>query len=140
LLCHPPSVTGQPNEVPGVIPIPSVPFSTSPKEAYGRAQSSGEPMVRADTTYLRQDFSVLMPVVNATPWPDMQRFDFLVRTRVVDGEELKALAEKVKARPADFVSENHKAAADALRRITGQNGAPNAAAWRDAFRVNRDND
>jgi hypothetical protein len=130
LLCHPPTQTGNTHEVPGVIPIPGNPFSTSPREAYGRAQSSGEPMVRADTTYLRQDFSVMMPVENAAPWPDMQRFDFLVRTRVVEGKELAALQQKVQGRPADHLSDNQKAAHRVLTDLSGQaNVAPNQAAW-----------
>jgi hypothetical protein len=129
LLCHPPSATGATEEVPGVIPIPGVPFPTSPKDAYGSAQSLGEPMVRADTTYLRQDFSVMMPVTGAAPWPEMQRFDFLVRQRIVEGKELNLLQETVQARAADFVSANHKAALQVLRELSGQNAAPNAAAW-----------
>jgi hypothetical protein len=129
LLCHPPSQTGETFEVPGVIPIPGMAFPTSPKDAYGSAQSLGEPMVRADTTYLRQDFSVLMPVTGAAPWPEMQRFDFLVRTRVVEGKELAAMQAMMKARAADFLSENHKAALKVLRDLSGQDAAPNAAAW-----------
>ena len=136
LLCHPPAATGAPNEVPGVMPIPGSPFPSSPREAYGNAQSLGDPMIRADTTYLRQDFSLMMPVSNAAPWPDMQRFDFLVRTRVVEGNELQALLQKVAERPAGFVSENHKAAVDALRTLTGQNAAANRAAWHRIIGVN----
>ena len=115
--------------MPGVIPIPGLAFPTSPKDAYGSAQSLGEPMVRADTTYLRQDFSVLMPVTGATPWPDMQRFDFLIRKRIVEGKELAALQAMMKDRGADFVSENQKAALQVLRDLSGQDAAPNAAAW-----------
>lgn len=134
LLCHPPSQTGQTQEVPGVIPIPGIPFPSSPREAYGQAQSSGEPMVRADTTYLRQDFSVLMPVAGAAPWPEMQRFDFLVRTRVVEGQELAGLQERVKTRAADFLSANHKAAVAVLEELTGQrNVAATQAAWQRAL-------
>lgn len=129
LLCHPPSATGQPQEVPGVIPIPGTPFPSSPKDAYGSALSMGEPMVRADTTYLRQDFSLLMPVENASPWPAMQRFDFLVRTRVLDGNELAVRMKQLQERPASFVSDHHKAALGALRRLTGQDAAANRAAW-----------
>jgi hypothetical protein len=129
LLCHPPSQTGSTEEVPGVIPIPGSPFPTSPREAYGSAKSTGEPMVRADTTYLRQDFSVMMPVENAAPWPEMQRFDFLVRSRELDAKELKALEAKVQARPAGYLSENHRAALLVLQKLTGQDAAPNTAAW-----------
>ena len=46
--------------------------------------STPDIVVRLDMTYLRQDFSVMMPVSDARPWPEMQRFDFLVRTRVLD--------------------------------------------------------
>ncbi len=129
LLCHPPAQTGQTHEVPGVMPIPGAPFPSSPSEAYGNAQSSNDPMVRADTTYLRQDFSVMMPVENAAPWPEMQRFDFLVRSRVVEGQELATLQNLVASRPATFQSENHKAALLVLRRLSGQDADPNQAAW-----------
>jgi len=130
LLCHPPSSSGQPQEVPGVIPIPGESFPSSPSQAYGSAQFSGDPMVRADTTYLRQDFSVRMPVENAGAWPEMQRFDFLVRTRAVEGKELEALQQRVADRPAGFRSENHQAAARALQALTGHE---NVAATKDAW-------
>ena len=32
---------------------------------------------------VRQDFSLKLPVADADPWPEMQRYDFLVRTREV---------------------------------------------------------
>jgi hypothetical protein len=44
--------------------------------------------VRADVVYLRQDFSVMLPVANAKPWPEVQRFDFFVRTRPATSQEL----------------------------------------------------
>jgi hypothetical protein len=129
LLCHAPAETRSPGEVPGVLPIPGMPFPQRPSEAYGQAIDTGDPMVRADTTYLRQDFSVLMPVANAAPWPDKQRFDFLVRTRVVEGQELAALKQKMQQRPADYLSENHLAALRVLRDLSGQDAAPTPAAW-----------
>jgi hypothetical protein len=138
LLCHPPSHTGNTQEVPGVIPIPGSPFPTSPGEAYGNARSLGEPMVRADTTYLRQDFSVMMPVENAAPWPEMQRFDFLVRTRPLEGKELAALQQKMQARAADYLSENHKVVVRVLSELSGlQNVAPTQVAWQRAFGAER---
>jgi hypothetical protein len=134
LLCHPPSQTGSTQEVPGVIPIPGSPFPSSPREAYGNAQSHGEPMVRADTTYLRQDFSVMMPVENAAPWPELQRFDFLVRTRTVEGKELAALQQKMRVRAADYLSENHKVVVRVLSELSGQqNIAATQAAWQRAL-------
>jgi hypothetical protein len=137
LLCHPPAGTGEPNEVPGVIPIPGESFPSSPSQAYGSAQFSGDPMVRADTTYLRQDFSVRMPVENAAPWPEMQRFDFLVRTRVVEGKELAALQQRIAERPAGVRSENHLAAARALQELTGHDNVPaTKEAWQRVLVAN----
>jgi hypothetical protein len=141
LLCHPPSATGSTQEVPGVIPIPGQSFPSSPREAYGQAKSSGEPMVRADTTYLRQDFSVLMPVANAAPWPEMQRFDFLVRTRELTPTELAAKQQEMKQRPANHLSDNHKAAIFVLERLSGQqNVAPTREAWQNALGIARADD
>src|SRR5262249_42339003 len=37
--------------------------------------------VRADVTYLRQDFSVLQSVENESKWPKQQRYDYVVRVR-----------------------------------------------------------
>src|SRR5436305_14561884 len=53
-----------------------------PKQYYG-----GETLglfVRAEVTYLRQDFSVTQPVEAADPWPTQQRFDYLVSERPAD--------------------------------------------------------
>jgi hypothetical protein len=133
LLCHPPSNTGNDDEVPGVIPSPGTPFPESPRDAYGSARFSGDAMVRADTTYLRQDFSMMMPVANAAPWPEMQRFDFLVRSRVVEGKELDALQQRVKQRPADRLSPNHVAALRVLRQLTGRDAAPTREAWQQVL-------
>jgi hypothetical protein len=133
LMCHAPTATGSTQEVPGLIPTPGMPFPSTSQEYYGDVASRGEPAVRADTTYLRQDFSVMLPVADAAPWPEMQRFDFLVRNRVVAGKELTALQQKVAERAAGFVSENHQAAIRVLRELSGQNAAPTAEGWRQAL-------
>ena len=66
-------------------------------QGYGSRQSP-DIFVRTDMNYLRQDFSVMMKVENAKPWPEMQRFDFFVRTREVslaEAEDItKALAKQ----------------------------------------------
>jgi len=132
LLCHPPASqnVGDSSEVPGLIPIPGNSFPTSPREAYGSMRSQGEPAVRADTTYLRQDFSVMLPVENADPWPEMQRFDFLVRTRVLDAKEAKVQRDRVAARPAGYLSPNHRETLEVLKGLTGRNDVePTQAAW-----------
>jgi hypothetical protein len=137
LMCHAPVATGSTQEVPGLIPTPGMPFPSLSREYYGDVASRGEPAVRADTTYLRQDFSVMMPVTDAAPWPELQRFDFLVRARVVEGKELMALQERVRQRAADFLSENHQAAVRVLRELTGQDAEPNQAAWQRVLGLTR---
>jgi hypothetical protein len=58
----------------------------------------------------------------------MQRFDFLVRTRVVEGEELNILKERVQAR-AGAPTDHQKTVHTLLKQMTGQDAAPNRAAW-----------
>lgn len=96
-----------------------------------REFTSPDILVRADITYLRQDFSLLQKVENAYPWPEMQRFDFLVRSRVLNEEQAKAY----RAEFAKLQGENpyHVAAVDALRNLTGKDGGNSAAEWRAAL-------
>jgi hypothetical protein len=85
-------------------------------------------LVRADVTYLRQDFSQLQKVPDAKPWPEMQRFDFLVRTRVLT----EADAKKYQAELAKVGKNSpyRRAALNALRALTNRNAEPTTAAWR----------
>src|SRR5262249_21165291 len=93
-------------------------------------ESSPDIVVRADATYLRQDFSLMQPVKDAAPWPDMQRFDFLVRERVVTGEDIAAYAAwRSKQRP-DYRDPHQLAALRQLRELPGRDAAPTRAAWR----------
>ncbi|HEV3418180.1 MAG TPA: hypothetical protein VG056_15250 [Pirellulales bacterium] len=48
--------------------------------------------VRADVTYLRQDFSVVheIPDRGSDPWPKAQRFDYVTRTREATSGEIAA--------------------------------------------------
>jgi hypothetical protein len=136
LLCHPPPDNA--NQMPGgvfaVVPTPGESFPMpSPGNPYGSIPS--EVMVRADVTYLRQDFSIMQSVGNAHPWPEMQRFDFFVRTRTLNADQVKEhqkrKAEQVAAAP---LSANHKAAIEALQRLTGkENVEPTAEAWAAAL-------
>jgi hypothetical protein len=137
LLCHAPVDTGEPSEVPAIMPYPNCPFPVTTQEYYGNHIVQTEPSVRADTTYLRQDFSMMLAVANAAPWPEKQRFDFLVRTRVVAGNDLAVLQANVAARPANYLSENQKAALAVLRELTGQDAEPNPAAWRRVLGQNQ---
>lgn len=83
-LCHPPASSEELRSgATGLVPLPgdSIPSFRSSQYYFG---SEGRTFVRGDVTYLRQDFSVLLPVANAAPWPTQQRFDFLVRTHRLD--------------------------------------------------------
>ncbi len=73
-LCHAPSTSDR-DLVRGVVPIPG---ERLPRMYY---HDAGGSFVRADVTYLKQDFSVVQEVAKAEPWPKLQRFDYLVRTR-----------------------------------------------------------
>jgi len=84
LLCHPPSLA-RTDPVRGAVPSPGRPLEP-PARAY-----DGDPngsFVRADVTYLRQDFSVAQPVDRPGKWPAYQRYDYLVRTRYPTEDEL----------------------------------------------------
>jgi hypothetical protein len=92
LLCHAPAerVPAEVRRAPrpaltAPVAIPGKPLPPPTVEYYGDTES--DTVVRADITYLRQDFSLLQPVSNAAPWPETQRFDFLVRTRALTKEE-----------------------------------------------------
>src|SRR5262249_45651817 len=75
-LCHAPS-TAVRDSVRGPVPTPGEPL---PVVYYGSSRSR-LPMVRADIVYFRQDFSAMHPVAKPDKWPEVQRFDYLVRTR-----------------------------------------------------------
>ncbi|HWE37008.1 MAG TPA: HEAT repeat domain-containing protein [Isosphaeraceae bacterium] len=75
LLCHAPSPDPTTDLVRGKVPIPGQPLPP-PRQYYGDMAPGY--FVRADITYIRQDFSVAQPVDGAEPWPSYQRFDYLI--------------------------------------------------------------
>jgi hypothetical protein len=134
LLCHAPGNT--PNVPEGVLTV-AVPLPTEPlpKPSDGGGYNSTPPLspdilVRLDMTYLRQDFSLMMPVSESHPWPEMQRFDFMVRTRVLTTTEATELTKLLDKREAGQLPPNHRAALYALRELTGCDTEPAAPAWR----------
>jgi hypothetical protein len=135
LLCHAPGNTENTPE--GVlkvaVPLPGEPL---PKPSEGGYQSTLPPspdiVVRLDMTYLRQDFAQMMPVSDAHPWPDMQRFDFLVRTRELSPAEAKTYCED---QEPGRLSPYHRSALYALRELTGRDTEPTAAAWRKLLKL-----
>ena len=123
LLCHAPATTARDNSskeeaakldgLTAQIPVPS-----ESMVAYYRP-SSPDILVRFDVTYLRQDFSMKLPVAGADPWPEMQRYDFLVRTRALTEKEALAHRELLRPSRPDGVSPYRLAALSAIRALTG---------------------
>jgi hypothetical protein len=118
-----PSLTAQ-------VPLPNEQLPSLSDGGYGR---SGPPdvMVRIDVTYLRQDFSLLMPVHDAAPWPDMQRFDFLVRSRVLSPKEAEEYRQNAPKAVAGSTTPYQRAVLFALRELTLRDTAPTPQAWRE---------
>jgi hypothetical protein len=153
VLCHAPAQSGplSPQIVTAPVPLPSeklLPF------AHYYAHSMPQLSVRVDVTYLRQDFSLLQNVPDAQPWPELQRFDYLVRTVLLTKQQAKtyetkmliALAQLAKQQAATYDaklvatfasghSPYQEAALGALRALTGLDAGPTAAAWRKALKL-----
>ncbi len=139
LLCHPPAVTGN-EPVQGLDPVNTVASRSGGGGAglggaWSRGGSGGggvtnrSPLViRADITFLRQDFSVQLPVgqaPNAQEATPVLRFDFLVRTR--------RLSKSESARLRDAAEESsypqREAVLFALRELTGRNPGRATEDW-----------
>jgi hypothetical protein len=116
LLCHAPAERGktQDETLVAEIPVPTMPLPDS-SEGYGQSESNL--LVRIDVTYLRQDFSAMQKVTDwsAESWSPSQRFDFLVRKRVLTPSEAADLRAGLVG-----VSPYRRIAARALRELTGR--------------------
>ena len=112
LLCHAPSrTTSDPGR--GLSPSWDKPIPV----AYYHGSKGA--FVRADVTYLRQDFSVLQPVENNGPWPKEQRFDYLVQNKKLNTRlATQAIGDISKQRNL-----NRESIVYALRELTGQRPA-----------------
>jgi hypothetical protein len=132
LLCHAPADPDRPSRGILTVPVPLPDQRLPESSAYGFGLSP-DIFIRTDVTYLRQDFSMMLPVENAAPWPDVQRFDFLVRTRVLGAAEAADYAEQI---AQQGTPPSHLAAQHALRELTGQrpaNGTPQE--WRRLLKL-----
>jgi hypothetical protein len=136
LLCHAPATLEKRGEQtsPIVAEVP-VPSQRLPDTSEGYGRSSSNLLVRVDVTYLRQDFSVMQEVADAAPWPDQQRFDFLVRRRVLNKAEAEGLRRRLEAEKRDGLSPYQHAAYWALRDLTKRDLPPKAEAWREALKL-----
>jgi HEAT repeat protein len=143
LTCHPPaSRPGEP--VPGNVPNVTIPVLVRGSAGAsagggggggygggGGSSSAGAGMtrvdlpvsIRADITYLRQDFSVQQSVpLEAAPL----RFDYMVRTRLLTSKELRELHRVTDDLPT---YPQREAVLHALRELTGRDAGPTTAAW-----------
>jgi hypothetical protein len=134
LLCHPPGNTANvpADALTAGVPVPGEPL---PSPSQGYQNSVPEILVRIDVTYLRQDFSVLQAVEDANPWPEMQRFDYLVRTRTLDEDEAKVYRDKLGKTQRGQQSPYQRAVLYALRELTGKDAEPTPDAWRKLLGV-----
>jgi HEAT repeat protein len=142
LLCHPPAIHGN-EPVQGLDPVNSVPARSAGSGAAGGtgAWSGGGSaggisggknrvplVIRADITFLRQDFSVQLP---AGKLPAVQgvipsfRFDFFVRTRRLTKSEVARLSEP----QGEASYPQREAVLFALRELTGQDAGSGTADW-----------
>jgi hypothetical protein len=135
LMCHSPVDKTTPEQaVTAPMPVPGLPLSTLTIEYY--RNSDHDILVRADVTYLRQDFAVRQPmsIQEAGPWPRLQRFDFLVRTLKLTPAQAKLYSGKLQPK-VGATSPYQQTLLSALRDLTGRDAAPNAAAWRKGLNL-----
>jgi hypothetical protein len=127
LLCHAPgdAVAKDPEVLTASIPVPGEPLT--PARYY---QPRTTILVRVDVTYLRQDFSMLLPVENADPWPALQRFDFLVRERTLTLEEAAVYRAALRKATPGPQPPQRRAVLRALRQLAGFDAGVTSAAWR----------
>jgi hypothetical protein len=130
-MCHAPAVTkGDPviAAVPGFF-TSAVSFSPTYGAAKPKVYSS--PLwLRADVTYLRQDFSVHDTVGSAGANPGQDhRFDYLVRTRICKRQE----REELKGKPPQSTYPQREAVVWALRQLTGKDAGSMAEDWVKLF-------
>ena len=123
-LCHAPS-TNVSDSARGLVPRYGEPIPV----AYYQSPSANASFVRADITYLRQDFSVADVVEKPGKWPSVQRFDYLVRTRQLMKDEIyKWERKKVDAKAT---SKFKTPIIYALRRLHETDYGDQISAWKE---------
>ncbi|MCA9072111.1 MAG: HEAT repeat domain-containing protein, partial [Planctomycetaceae bacterium] len=113
-------------------PVP-VPGQRLPQVYYSSFRRSRSVFVRADVTYIRQDFSLvhdvkLQKLERRGEWPERQRFDYFVRTREANPEEI-SLHKKTSAREKLRYSQR-EAVLVALRTLTRENLGDDSEEWK----------
>jgi HEAT repeat protein len=163
LLCHPPATTGT-ELVIGNDPVLTVPHAELKRTsgvvpgtsgggggAYGGGSGGGTSstvvngvtietkqiplQIRADITFVRQDFSLQLPVAGAVLHTGplgaaRQRFDYMIRTRRLSTTEAKLLKDRLD----DGTSYPQRdAVLFALRELTGKDAGTTTEAWLQLF-------
>jgi len=129
VLCHAPSLE-KGDLVRRSVPIPGQTIAVY----YADRERPGSLFVRADLTYLRQDFSVVQPVAKPDKWPAEQRYDYLVRTRPLSKTEQAAVEELAKENKAPKSYPQQSAVVFALRELTGQDHGTTFEGWSEGLR------
>ncbi len=131
LLCHAPAARARGDEdvLFADIPLPSLSLPQGRPSTGGYGPPQTNLIVRIDVTYLRQDFSVMQAVKDHGEWPEMQRFDYVVRKRALTDAEAADLRKRLEPKAGEL-SPYRRAALDALRKLTGDDHGAEAAAWR----------
>ena len=121
LLCHAPSANKDDGLVRGFVPTPGERVSLVAEQYYGG--QTGD-FVRADITYLHQDFSVVLRTPESPPWPAEQRFDFVTRKRDVPADEI------TRAGSTTDIYPQRQAVLYALRGLTLKDAGDSSTKWR----------
>lgn len=125
VMCHA-VATKQTDKVRGRVPTTLQPLPPAFSRQY-YADTSGT-FVRANVTYLRQDFSVPLKVAKPDKWPEVQRYDFLVRERPATVDDVIAAAKRTKG-----ATKHQQSIFFALRELTGADPGPTAEDWKKHF-------
>jgi hypothetical protein len=123
ILCHAASFQ-EDQPVRAAMPDPKLPLPPPFSPAYYHQTPDNRLFVRADVTYLRQDFSVPQHVDISDSTGRVQRFDFCVRTRRLSVDEWLCLSEM----PIDYPQ--REAVLFALRELSGEDRGTESSAWR----------
>jgi hypothetical protein len=124
LMCHAPSLD-RTDLVRGAVPTPGRPLpapATTPQY-----YETGSAFVRADVTYLQQDFSVVQTVEHPNNWPTNQRYDYLVRTRPAIAADRERYAQREPSKPTEY----QESVMFALRELTGRDPGPAVKDWKE---------
>ena len=85
--------------------------------------------VRANTTYLRQDFSVVQPVKDNGKWAANQRYDYVVRVRPLNAAEAKQYQQIEAKASAQKTYPQREAVLAALRGVTKVDAGETYELW-----------